>query len=69
MHLASCRSRSFPTDSTDEAYLKAYPSMAEAKQALGQYFAFFNQCRRHQGIGNQTPDALYYAEQESALAA
>ncbi|MBK6974837.1 MAG: hypothetical protein IPH26_18550 [Sterolibacteriaceae bacterium] len=43
--------------------------MAEAKQALGQYFAFFNQCRRHQGIGNQTPDALYYAEQESALAA
>jgi putative transposase len=53
----------------EEVYLKAYASMAEARRELGAYFEFFNRRRRHQGIGNQTPDTLYHAGRELPLAA
>lgn len=43
----------------EEVYLKAYDSVAEAKQSLRHYFEFYNSERRHQSLANQTPDTVY----------
>ena len=43
----------------EEVYLKAYDTVADAKQSLGEYFNFYNTERRHQSLGNQTPDTVY----------
>ena len=43
----------------EEVYLSAYDSVAEARQAVGQYFEFYNIERRHQSLGNQTPEQVY----------
>lgn len=43
----------------EEVYFKAYDSVAEARYALGQYFDFYNSERRHQSLGEQTPDTVY----------
>jgi putative transposase len=53
----------------EEVYLKAYESIPQAKRQLGSYFSFYNQRRRHQGLGDQTPDAVYYGQQSAKLAA
>jgi putative transposase len=53
----------------EAVYLKAYESIPEAKADLRRYFEFFNQRRRHQGIGERTPDTVYYAGRELPLAA
>ena len=46
----------------EEVYLKAYDSVADAKQSLGKYFTFYNQKRRHQSLDRQTPDRVYYQQ-------
>ena len=43
----------------EEVYLKAYESMADAKQSLKKYFEFYNQSRKHQTL-KATPDRVYY---------
>jgi putative transposase len=43
----------------EEVYLKAYDSVAEARYSLGQYLDFYNTERRHQSLGEQTPDTVY----------
>jgi len=43
----------------EEVYLKAYESMAEAKQSLRKYFTFYNQNRKHQ-TWKATPDQVCY---------
>lgn len=43
----------------EEVYLKAYDSVAEARESLGQYFEFYNTERRHQSLAKQTPDTVY----------
>ena len=43
----------------EEVYLKAYNSIAEAKQELTRYFDRYNKRRRHQGLDNMTPDEVY----------
>ena len=43
----------------EEVYLSAYDSVAEARQAVGQYFEFYNIERRHQSLGDQTPEQVY----------
>jgi putative transposase len=43
----------------EEVYLKAYDTVADAKQSLGKYFDFYNTTRRHQSLGKQTPDSVY----------
>jgi len=53
----------------EEVYLKAYESIAQAKQEIGRYFDFFNRRRRHQSLGDQTPDTVYYAQRSEPLAA
>lgn len=44
----------------EEVYLKAYDTVAEAKQSIGQWMSFYNQDRRHASLGRMTSDQVYY---------
>ena len=46
----------------EEVYLKAYDSVADARQSLEKYVTFYNQKRRHQSLDRQTPDSVYYSQ-------
>lgn len=54
----------------EEVYLKGYESIPEARRELAAYFEFYNTRRRHQGLGDRTPDQVYWStlrtEQEAA---
>jgi putative transposase len=54
----------------EEVYLKAYETPQQAKSAMGKYFRFYNEKRRHQGLAGKTPDEVYdsglLSEQKSA---
>ena len=43
----------------EEVYLKAYETVAEARQGIANYFRFYNRERRHQSLDRQTPDQVY----------
>ena len=43
----------------EEVYLKAYETVAQARQGIGNYFRFYNRDRRHQSLDRQTPDQVY----------
>ena len=43
----------------EEVYLKAYETVAEARQGMANYFRFYNRERRHQSLNRQTPDQVY----------
>ncbi len=45
----------------EEVYLKAYKSIPQAGEELALYFDFYDQRRRHQGLGNRTPDKVYWS--------
>ena len=45
----------------EDVYLKAYSSIAEARQGLKQYFDFYNQRRRHQNLDRRTPNDVYWS--------
>lgn len=45
----------------EDVYLRAYDSMTEARQRIGTWFEFYNTQRRHQSLGRQTPDQMYWA--------
>jgi len=49
----------------EEVYLKAYNSIAEARQELTKYFDRYNKRRRHQGLDNMTPDEVYWTPYRS----
>jgi putative transposase len=54
----------------EEAYLKAYSSIAEARRELGVYFEFYNRKRWHQSLDNRTPDEVYwYSRNRNQVAA
>jgi putative transposase len=53
----------------EEVYLNAYESVAEARRSIGIYLEFFNQGRKHQSLGELTPDEVYYEHQKLAKAA
>jgi putative transposase len=44
----------------EEVYLRAYSSIAEARQELAKYFDRYNIRRRHQGLDDMTPDEVYW---------
>lgn len=44
----------------EEVYLKAYDSVAQAQQSIGEWMDFYNQDRRHASLGRMTPDQVYY---------
>jgi transposase InsO family protein len=41
------------------AYLKAYGSVAEARQGIASYFQFYNNERLHQALGYRTPRQVF----------
>ena len=43
----------------EDVHLKGYATMGELMLGLAKYFAFYNQERPHQSLGNQTPDEVY----------
>jgi len=43
----------------EEVYLKEYASVRDCRNALRQYFEFYNHQRRHQGLGRRTPWDVY----------
>jgi putative transposase len=45
----------------EDVYLKAYSSIAEARQGLREYFEFYNRRRRHQSLDRRTPDDVYWS--------
>jgi len=44
----------------EEVYLKAYDSVAQAQQGIGDWMSFYNQDRRHASLNRKTPDQVYY---------
>lgn len=46
----------------EEVYLKEYASVCECREELGKYFDFYNEERRHQGLGRRTPREVYESE-------
>lgn len=45
----------------EEVYLHAYQNVAEARQGIGKYFAFYNSRRPHTSLDRMTPDKFYYS--------
>jgi len=44
----------------EEVYLKAYDTVAQATQGIGDWMNFYNQDRRHASLDRMTPDQVYY---------
>jgi putative transposase len=44
----------------EEAYLRAYASVSEAKAGLARYLAFYNTRRPHSSLDRLTPDQFYF---------
>jgi hypothetical protein len=44
----------------EEVYLKAYDSVAQAKQDIEDWLMFYNEERRHASLSRMTPDQTYY---------
>jgi len=45
----------------EAVYLHDYRTVREARQGLGQYFAFYNEERPHQALDYRTPAQVYVA--------
>jgi len=43
----------------EEAYIKAYGSVAEARQGIGAWLGFYNEKRPHQALGYRTPRMVH----------
>ena len=44
----------------EEAYLRAYDSVADARACLGRYLTFYNTRRPHSSLDARTPDHAYF---------
>ena len=51
--------RLWKTVKYEDIYLKAYNSLADVRKGLKDYFERYNSRRRHQGLGDRTPDEVY----------
>ena len=47
----------------ENVYPKGYENLKEARIGLKNYFEFYNENRRHQGLGYRTPAEVYYEKQ------
>ena len=52
----------------EEVYLHAYDDIRTAKASLIRYFEFYNTERKHQSLGDQVPDRVYYEAVERMAA-
>ena len=48
----------------EEAYLKAYQTVAEARAGIGAYLEFYNQQRPHQALNYRTPEEVHQDDPE-----
>jgi putative transposase len=46
----------------EDVFIKAYGSVAEARQGIGGWLLFYNEERLHQALGYQTPRAVFDGE-------
>ena len=53
--------RLWKTVKYEEVYLKAYESITHAKKELRKFFDRYNIWRQHQGLGERTPDDVYWS--------
>ena len=53
--------RLWKTVKYEDIYLKAYSSIADVRKGLKAYFERYNSRRRHQGLGDRTPDEVYFS--------
>ena len=53
----------------EEAYLHGYDTVSIARQALAQYFDFYNRRRPHSTLDGMTPDTAYFTLRHPPLAA
>jgi putative transposase len=53
----------------EEVYLRAYASVAEARQAIAAYFEFYNNERLHQALDYRAPRKVFEAAQRGASSA
>ena len=44
----------------EEVYLKQYRTIDEAREGLSDYFSFYNNTRRHQGLQGRRPQEVYF---------
>ena len=44
----------------EEVYLKAYDTVSQVTQGIGDWMDFYNQDRRHASLDRMTPDQVYY---------
>ena len=44
----------------EEVFIKAYTSVAEARQSLGAWLSFYNNERKHQALGYRTPCDIFH---------
>ena len=53
----------------EEAYLRAYDSVSEARASIGRYFEFYNQRRPHASLDGSTPEQAYFTPLPLRMAA
>ena len=46
----------------EEVYLRAYETVAEARNLIGRYLDFFNRKRPHSSLDARTPDRAYFTQ-------
>lgn len=51
----------------EEAYLKEYATVLEAKENIGAYFNFYNYERKHQSHNYRTPAEIYFGKEENLV--
>lgn len=44
----------------ENVFLNSYRNISEARKGLNDYFQFYNKKRRHQSLGYQTPETVYW---------
>ncbi len=44
----------------EEAYLRAYAGVSEARASIGRYLGFYNTRRPHSSLDGKTPDQAYF---------
>ncbi len=52
----------------EDVYLNEYADHFSAREHLGEYFKFYNEERRHSGLGKRTPSAVYQEGSEGLVA-
>jgi len=51
----------------ENVYLNSYRTVSDAEHGLASYFDFYNNKRRHQSLGYQTPTSVYFKGRQQSL--